>query len=248
MQTPPPTARHHFKIKHINYVHFLTLNLSSGSGGWEDEAVWICDTTPRVVVVSLSFISELCTHTHTARPVLHMWQAWCCLNPLDSLFLGTQARLKEAISPPFTCPLLVSREKGHAILPSMLSIVWRSWAGQKPRIAHHLSCVITRLIEAHGLNTSWHTYYWCNSLLRHTSLAWCTEARIWVKITSDPFNCWQESDVNKIIEFRAVQNKRINMHEIQYHVTCAQLSIIPVVWSPERWLLRLKIKRKNSLL
>lgn len=127
----------------------------------------------------------------------------------------------------------------------MLSIVLGGWAGQKRWIAQHLSCVIIRLIEARCRNTSWRTYYCCNSLLRDTSLASCAQATICVRITSDTFNCWQESDGNTIIEFRAVHNKRINMHEMQYHVTCAQLSIMPVAWSPERWLLGLEIKIKT---
>ena len=86
------------------------------------------------------------------------------------------------------------------------SFVWGGWAGQKPWAAHHLSRVIIRLTEARSLNTSWRIYYWYNSLLRVSSLAWCTLARIWVKITSGAFSCWQESDVNTIIEFRSAWN------------------------------------------
>lgn len=134
----------------------------------------------------LSFISQLCC-THTARLILLMWRAWCCLNPLDSLLLGMRAGYK--------------RRQYLVLSPALFSyhepccpLFGGVWAGQKPWIAHHLSCVIIRLIEARSPNTSWHTYYWCNSPRRDTSLAWWTQARIRVKTTPDPFNCWRESD------------------------------------------------------
>ena len=154
------------------------------------------------------------------------------------------AQLMETISNPFTCPLPASREKGHAPPPSMLSIVWGCWAGQKAWIARHLSCVIIKLIQPNSVNTSWHIYYWCNSPLAHNTY-W--QEYGWERPQAS-FRCWQVSEVNKIIEFRAVLSKRINMHEMQHHVTCAQLSITPVALSPEKRLLRLRSKGINSLL
>lgn len=136
------------------------------------------------------------------------------------------ARLKKTLSPPFTCPSFVLREKGHAILTQH---ALRRPSSQRPWIPHHLSYVIIRLMEANGLNASWRTYYPCNALLRDTSPAWCTQARIWVKITSDPFNCWQESNVNKIIEFKAVQNKKD-----QYAWNAASCHLWPAAWRCDR--------------
>lgn len=49
---------------------------------------------------------------------------------------------------------------------------------------------------------------------------------MWLEMTLGPFSCRQESDAKKIIEFKAVQNKRIEMHEMQYRITCAQLSVM----------------------
>lgn len=218
---------------------FILWHWSSLQGG-EAERMKLseCVTRPQLVVVSLSFISKLC-HTHTGQ--------FSTCDKYDVVWIhGLLLRLKEAISPPFTCPPLVSRAKGHAILPSMSSIVWGAWAGQKPWIAHHLSCVIIRHIEAGCGNTSRRTYYLCNSLLRDTSLAWCTQSRLSVRITPDPLQlltgirCRQNNWIQ-----RAVQDRGINMHGMQYHVTCAQLSVVPVVWCPEWWLLCLRIKREK---
>lgn len=41
-------------------------------------------------VLSLSCAVHTNTHTH----ILHMWQAWCCLNLLDSLLLGVHSQVK----------------------------------------------------------------------------------------------------------------------------------------------------------
>lgn len=73
----------------------------------------------------------------------------------------------------------------------------------------HTTCHVW-LLDLKGdssLNMSWRSHYWCNSALRGNSLAWFTGAGMWVKITWNPFNSWQESDVNKIIEFRAAHSQ-----------------------------------------
>lgn len=151
-----------------------------------------------------------------------------------TLFMAT---VRKTESPPlFQLSCSPTKRERPCSSHSMLSMVLEHRVGHKPQIAHYLSCVIIRLAGARSLNTSWRSYYWCNSLLRDTSLAWRTEARIWVKITSDPFSCLQESDAKKIIEFRARQNKRIDMHGMQYRITCAQLSAMQVAQRPERWL------------
>lgn len=166
----PPSAHHWFKSNAPITWHWTSLR----GGEAERMKLFECGTRPQVVVVvSLSFISELC-RTHTARPILHTWQAWCCLNSLDDLLLGMHGQGKGGNISSFHLSSACIQRGGDAILPSMLSVVWGGWAGQKPWIAHHLSCVIIRLIEAHCPNTSWRTHYRCNSLLRDTSLAWCT--------------------------------------------------------------------------
>lgn len=197
---------------------FSLWHLSSPRGAEAERMkLFECVTQPQVVALSV-----ICA-VGTQRG----WFPACGV--IWTLFMAT---VRKTESPPFfqlSCSP-TTRERPHSSR-SMLSIVLGHRVGHKPQIAHYLSCVIIRLTGAHSLNASWRSYYWCNS-----SLAWCTEARIWVKITSDPFSCRQESDAKKIIESRARKNKRIDMHGMQYRITCAQLSAMPVARRPERWL------------
>lgn len=174
-------------------------------------------------MVSWSFTLQLCC-THTARLSTRDKHdvVWSFLTALN-------ADLKEALSPPFTCPLLVSREKGHAFLTQ--------------HVVHCLGSL--RRSETMKNTPPVMCDYWTWPMFQtradipitgatDTSLAWWTRARMWVKATSDLFQLltgirWEQNNL-----IQNLQNKKINMHEIQYHITGSYLSVMPVSWSPER--------------
>lgn len=80
-----------------------------------------CVTRPQVVllvVVSFEFYLRalLYTHAHSEANSPHVTSMMLFEPSQQSLLSQTcMDRLKQAISRPFTCPLLVSTEKGHAI-------------------------------------------------------------------------------------------------------------------------------------
>lgn len=93
------------------------------------------------VLVFLRFISELCHRT--AKPVLHMWRACCCLNPLVIPLLY-MARLIETTSTPLIWALLLSRERP---LTSAHVVHWQRWVAMHHH-ASHPSCRM-RLLDIH---------------------------------------------------------------------------------------------------